>query len=170
MLVVGFVCDRRFWVASGLFCVPKCWFYLDNDHIDSVLILIAQSALRLTYVDFEDMTNVCVDCDALFWLPELKHVPRDTRPIYTSCCQKGWIRLPSVKPTPNFLEYLLDPNYGVESVDFRKNIRGYHTMFTFTSMGANVDTTVNNDHGPYIFKISGQIYHLMGSLVPPQQK
>nr|XP_011470726.1 PREDICTED: uncharacterized protein LOC101313170 isoform X1 [Fragaria vesca subsp. vesca] len=125
-------------------------------------------ALRPTYVDFGDMTNVCVDCDALFWLPESKHVPRDARPIYTGCCQEGRIRLPSVKPTPDFLEYLLDPNNGIECVNFRKNIRGYNTMFAFTSIGANVDTTVNDGHGPYVFKISGQIYHLMGSLVPPQ--
>lgn len=150
------------------FCIVQSKLSLYNLCLKLFTTLFA--ALRLTYVDFEDMTNVCVDCDALFWLLESKHVPRDTRPIYTSCCQKGWIRLPSVKPTPDFLEYLLDPNYGAESVDFRKNIRGYHTMFTFTSMGANVDTTVNNDRGPYIFKISGQIYHLMGSLVPPQQK
>ncbi|XP_070678920.1 uncharacterized protein [Malus domestica] len=40
-------------------------------------------------------------------------------------------------------------------------------MFAFTSLGAKVDHTVNNQSGPYIFKISGQVHHLMGSLLPP---
>ena len=39
-------------------------------------------------------------------------------------------------------------------------------MFAFTSFGANIDYSISDSHGPYIFKISGQIYHLMGSLLP----
>ncbi|XP_070665149.1 uncharacterized protein [Malus domestica] len=39
-------------------------------------------------------------------------------------------------------------------------------MFSFTSMGAKVDHSMNNGSSPYIFKISGQICHLMGSLLP----
>ena len=39
-------------------------------------------------------------------------------------------------------------------------------MFVFTSFGANIDSTTCDSHGPYVFKISGQIHHLMGSLLP----
>ncbi|XP_048432531.1 uncharacterized protein LOC103927733 [Pyrus x bretschneideri] len=39
-------------------------------------------------------------------------------------------------------------------------------MFSFTSMGAKVDHSINDGSSPYIFKISGQVCHLMGSLLP----
>ena len=39
-------------------------------------------------------------------------------------------------------------------------------MFAFTSFGANIDSSTTNSHGPYVFKISSQIHHLMGSLLP----
>ena len=43
-------------------------------------------------------------------------------------------------------------------------------MFAFTSFGANIDSTAKNSYGPHIFKISGQIHYLMGSLYyhPPK--
>ncbi|GJS83511.1 DNA helicase [Tanacetum coccineum] len=39
-------------------------------------------------------------------------------------------------------------------------------MFSMTSLGANVDESINNGRGPYVFKISGQLYHWIGSLCP----
>ena len=39
-------------------------------------------------------------------------------------------------------------------------------MFAFTSFGVNIDSTTGDSHGPYVFKIGGQIHHLMGSLLP----
>lgn len=41
-------------------------------------------------------------------------------------------------------------------------------MFAMTSLGANVDETVNNGRGPYVFKVSGQIYHSIGKLCPDE--
>jgi hypothetical protein len=41
-------------------------------------------------------------------------------------------------------------------------------MFAMTSMGANVIDSINDGHGPYVFKISGQICHRIGSLIPSQ--
>jgi hypothetical protein len=38
-------------------------------------------------------------------------------------------------------------------------------MFAMTSMVAKVIDTVNDGHGPYIFKISGQVCHRIGSLI-----
>jgi hypothetical protein len=38
-------------------------------------------------------------------------------------------------------------------------------MFTMTSMGAKVIDSVNDGHGPYVFKISGQVWHQIGSLI-----
>jgi len=39
-------------------------------------------------------------------------------------------------------------------------------MFAFTSMGAKIDTSVNDQPAPYVFKISGHCHYLMGSLLP----
>ncbi|PWA44951.1 hypothetical protein CTI12_AA521570 [Artemisia annua] len=39
-------------------------------------------------------------------------------------------------------------------------------MFCFTSFGARIDHSVNNGRAPYTFRISGQNYHLLGSLLP----
>jgi hypothetical protein len=39
-------------------------------------------------------------------------------------------------------------------------------MFTMTSMGAKVIESVNDGHGPYVFKISGHVCHRIGSTIP----
>jgi hypothetical protein len=39
-------------------------------------------------------------------------------------------------------------------------------MFAYTSMGAKIDYSVNDGSAPYVFKICGQIHHLMGSMLP----
>ncbi|GKD62900.1 hypothetical protein Tco_1305008, partial [Tanacetum coccineum] len=49
---------------------------------------------------------------------------------------------------------------------FQENIRAYNQMFAITSFGAHIDYSVNKRRGPYVFKISGQIYHWIGLLCP----
>jgi hypothetical protein len=39
-------------------------------------------------------------------------------------------------------------------------------MFAMTLMGAKVIDSVNDGHGPYVFKISSQVCHRIGSLIP----
>lgn len=51
-----------------------------------------------------------------------------------------------------------------------KNIRQYNCLFAFTSMGANIDRAINDGRGPPVFKISGQVHHRIGSLLPPEGK
>ncbi|GKA31176.1 DNA helicase [Tanacetum coccineum] len=41
-------------------------------------------------------------------------------------------------------------------------------MFSMTSLGAQIDESINNGRGPYVFKISGQLYHWIGSLCPTE--
>jgi hypothetical protein len=41
-------------------------------------------------------------------------------------------------------------------------------MFAMTSMGAKVIESVNDGHGPYVFKVSGQSCHRIGSMRPAQ--
>nr|GEY85892.1 helitron helicase-like domain-containing protein [Tanacetum cinerariifolium] len=40
-------------------------------------------------------------------------------------------------------------------------------MFAMTYFRPHVDDSVNKGRGPYIFKISGQIYHWIGAMFPP---
>ncbi|XP_061968321.1 uncharacterized protein LOC133691732 [Populus nigra] len=67
---------------------------------------------------------------------------------------------------PYVLDELLDLAFGEASKKFRTNIRAYNSMFAFTSIGANIDHSVNRQPGPYVFKINGHCHHLMGSLLP----
>nr|KAJ0199760.1 hypothetical protein LSAT_V11C600319750 [Lactuca sativa] len=50
---------------------------------------------------------------------------------------------------------------------FMKNIRHYNSMFSFTSMGGKIDSSINRGNVPYIFRLGGQNYHNIGSLLPP---
>ncbi|KAL3655186.1 hypothetical protein CASFOL_000972 [Castilleja foliolosa] len=48
-----------------------------------------------------------------------------------------------------------------------ENIRAYNNMFSMTSFGARIDEAVNDGRGPYVFKVSGQVSHWIGSICPP---
>nr|XP_011463708.1 PREDICTED: uncharacterized protein LOC101292992 [Fragaria vesca subsp. vesca] len=125
----------------------------------------------VVYKDSGDSTFECNHCGAYFWIGEalVKSVrTNNNAPVYTGCCQKGEIRISSSNSTPPFLQQLLDPNNGRQSVLFRENIRVYNSMFSFTSMGAKIDSDINRRSGPYVFKICGQIHHLMGSALPAE--
>ncbi|MFS8003020.1 putative helitron helicase-like domain-containing protein [Helianthus anomalus] len=39
-------------------------------------------------------------------------------------------------------------------------------MFSFTSMGGRIDKSINRGNAPYIFRLSGQNYHNISSLLP----
>jgi len=41
-------------------------------------------------------------------------------------------------------------------------------MFAMTSMGAKVIESINDGRAPYVFKISGQVCHRVGSLMPSE--
>ncbi|PIA58337.1 hypothetical protein AQUCO_00500336v1 [Aquilegia coerulea] len=60
----------------------------------------------------------------------------------------------------------MDFKGGTLSAKFRENIRRYNSMFALTSMGGKFYKRVNNGKKPYIFKLYGQTYHKIGSLLP----
>lgn len=47
-----------------------------------------------------------------------------------------------------------------------QNIILYNSMFTFTSVEGKVDTEINNVRGPYVFRMNGQKYHKIGTVLP----
>ena len=84
---------------------------------------------------------------------------------FTMCCKKGKIVLPALRDPPSELFGLLVKNDAL-SKHFREFIRAYNMMFSFTSLGGRIDHSVNNGRGPYVFKINGENYHLLGDMLP----
>ncbi|KAI9181165.1 hypothetical protein LWI28_012080 [Acer negundo] len=70
-----------------------------------------------------------------------------------------------LKDAPPFLKSILCYNGGNRSTKFKENIRGYNSIFSFTSTGAKVDKTINVGGGPYVYCISEQNHHLMSLLL-----
>lgn len=55
---------------------------------------------------------------------------------------------------------------GPATTHYKKNIRIYNSLFAFTSLGGRIDNKINKGRAPYTFKLSGQNYHLIGSICP----
>nr|GEV79219.1 hypothetical protein [Tanacetum cinerariifolium] len=100
------------------------------------------------------------------WYEEIEEKSKtDVNPPFSLCCQGGKVLLLTFNDTPPPLNSLLDYNHPAAS-KFRDQIRVYNSMFCFTSFGAKIDHSINTCKAPYTFRISGQIYHRMGSLIP----
>lgn len=107
----------------------------------------------------------CQYCGAIFWHNERIKSNHGTI-TYSLCCKEGKIRIPPFKKPPEFLANLLNYNGDSRSKHFIQKIRQYNRLFAFTSMGANIDKSINQRDGPYVFCINGQIHHRIGSLLP----
>ena len=63
------------------------------------------------------------------------------------------------------LQLLVDDN--VRSCVFRKNLREYNSVLTFTSVNYTPESRLpRNGCGPICFQIHGELYHLQGPLDP----
>lgn len=103
----------------------------------------------------------CPFCDALVWQSEsCGKEPVRGQLLFSICCQQGRVTLPKVRDPPTLLKKLLEPSA------FKTNIRPYNSSFAMTSMGAKVDTSLQRSRGPYYYRIYGQNYHRLGSLLP----
>ena len=86
--------------------------------------------------------------------------------VYHSCCRGGRISLPKHRPFPPPLCDLIKFNGGPVANNFMKLIRQNNSMFSFTSLGVDIDKSINTGRGPYIFRINGVVHHRIGSLIP----
>lgn len=112
---------------------------------------------------------VCKHCASVFWYQERvvslsSHAQQ--RIVYHSCCSGGRVSLPKHKPFPQPLCDLVKFDGGRASKNSMKLIRQYNSMFAFTSLGVDIDKTINTGRGPYIFWINGVVHHHIGSLIP----
>ncbi|GJW47752.1 ATP-dependent DNA helicase PIF1-like protein [Tanacetum coccineum] len=104
-------------------------------------------------------------CHAIMWYKERNNkAKRAVNPTFSLCCQEGKVLLPRLNETPPPLKQLLDYKDTTTS-RFKEQIRVYNSMFCFTSFGAKIDHSINTGRGPYTFRINGQNYHRMGSLL-----
>nr|GFA31219.1 helitron helicase-like domain-containing protein [Tanacetum cinerariifolium] len=117
----------------------------------------------VSYIDLGNCDQKCHYCGCLFWYDErLKGAKYDGQPQYHLCCGGGKIYMAQAPVPPLFIRQLLTNSH------FMEHIRAYNQMFAMTSFGAKVDDWVNKGRGPYVFKVSGQIYHWIGSLCPEE--
>ncbi|GJY34350.1 hypothetical protein Tco_0418819 [Tanacetum coccineum] len=114
------------------------------------------------YYDHGDPTFECKECHDLLWEAEEKRGnPNPVNKAYSICCKKGKVMLEKPLATPKPLLDLFLNDDG-KSQNFRNNI-------AFTSMGGKVDDSINRrGRGPYVFRLHGQTYHSMGSLLPQE--
>ncbi|KAK1363668.1 hypothetical protein POM88_039229 [Heracleum sosnowskyi] len=96
-----------------------------------------------------------------------RHVGTDPKG-YSICCGKGKVQLPLLREPPPELGELISSG-GQRSRGYFNKSRVYNNIFTFCSFGGNVDHSVNNGKGPFVFRVSGRTYHNIGSLVPPDR-
>ncbi|KAI3891087.1 hypothetical protein MKW98_007392 [Papaver atlanticum] len=84
------------------------------------------------------------------------------------CCSDGKVVLPFVAPPIELLE-LYDDQMEV-GVHFRRYVQRYNQCFSLTSIWVNYDRELadnDNREGVYTFRVQGDIYHRIGSLLPP---
>ena len=103
------------------------------------------------------MNKVCSYCDALKWPEEAKGM----------CCSGGKVRLPALRSPPEPLESLMSGTTPT-SKHFLDYMRRYNSCFQMTSFGTTKE--VSETGFMPTFKIQGQVYHRMGSLLPPSNE
>ena len=110
--------------------------------------------------------HTCQYCGAILCYEErCKRTTKALHPTFMFCCMQGRVRILLLKEPPPFLKCILGPDSGEKGAKFKKDIRAYNSMFAFSSMGGIVDGSINLSKGPYVFRMSGQNYHCIGSFV-----
>ncbi|XP_026378595.1 uncharacterized protein LOC113273038 [Papaver somniferum] len=100
--------------------------------------------------------STCPKCQAMIFYREPKGF----------CCSDGEVILPFVSPPIELLEMYEDQTEVGEH--FRRYIRRYNQCFSLTSIWVNYDRELaDNREGVYTFRVQGDIYHKIGSLLPP---
>ena len=111
-----------------------------------------------------NMIHKCRKCGAMMWLDE--KINKSARfPEFSTCCAKGKVILPPLQKLPSPLDILLTGNDSRSRL-FKQNIRMYNSALSFTSIGVNVDQEVTGTSGVYTFRIHGEMYHRIGTLLP----
>ncbi|XP_074314363.1 uncharacterized protein LOC141649576 [Silene latifolia] len=120
------------------------------------------------YEGYWDIGWTCGKFKALMWYEERTVKNQNTpSPKFDGCCGNGNVTLSLLTSPPDTLTNIYS-NKDAKSKHFLANIRAYNMMFSFTSMGGKIDNSVNQGRWPYTFRLHGQNYHRIGSLLPEE--
>ncbi|KAK9051315.1 hypothetical protein SSX86_027942 [Deinandra increscens subsp. villosa] len=124
--------------------------------------------IETEYLDHGDQSTICDACQSKLWKDECVNSRKNSSGrSYSFCCGFGKVELPDLKqPEESYVN--LFKSSDVKSRNFVKNIRRYNSMFSFTSMGGKIDKKINKGRGPFTFRLSGENYHRIGTLLPQQ--
>jgi len=81
------------------------------------------------------------------------------------CCYSGKVSLPSLHAIPPKLYNLLADHADPRGTAFQDNICNYNNALAMTSVGRQLNHTLNNSGGPWVFKLHGQLTHRIRSLL-----
>ena len=105
-----------------------------------------------------NLMNISCDlCNGLYFPGEMT-----TRGKFMRCCHNGKI-IEKGRIYPEEFRNLFVGSHPF-SLDFFRDIRLYNSLFSFASMGAQVEMPKGS--GPYCFRIHGSIYHQTSNLHP----
>lgn len=110
--------------------------------------------LSFTDIQIGNMDKICPKCNAKKWKSEAPGL----------CCDGGKVMLPRLQEPADSLKSLILGSHPL-SKHFLDNVRKYNTVFQMTSFGAN--EVIEGNFMP-TFKIQGQVYHRIGSLLPTE--
>ncbi|XP_035838217.1 uncharacterized protein LOC110901544 [Helianthus annuus] len=148
---------------------PVPMLSLDSDQ-DNVFLCTDEDhykGISKDYLDHGDQVLTCQLCSAKLCTSEGgKGRLTINKLCYSMCCGYGKVQLPPLKDAHASYQNLFSSS-NAKSKFFLKNIRRYNSIFSFTSMGGKLDSNINKGNAPFIYRISGQNYHCMGSLKPP---
>nr|XP_043639442.1 uncharacterized protein LOC122610526 [Erigeron canadensis] len=117
------------------------------------------------YVDHGDAIYKCSKCNAMLWEAEMRRGNANgKKSAFSLCCKAGTVELPQPPQPPEQL-FNLYKDDTPKAKNFMNNIRAYNMMFAFTSMGGKVNQGPLKGRGPYVFRLQGQNFHRMGSLL-----
>ncbi|KAI7963142.1 hypothetical protein MJO28_001236 [Puccinia striiformis f. sp. tritici] len=115
------------------------------------------------------MDDRCVSCGALHWKEERSRndLNRESA-LYSTCCRKGLVIPPVRYDEIDYPDFLVPLLLGTDdqSAEFQRRLRSYNNALAFASCGAEVDRSVQGQAGIYTFRVSGGLYHNIGSVFP----
>ncbi|KAL6298244.1 hypothetical protein BKA93DRAFT_744540 [Sparassis latifolia] len=118
------------------------------------------------------MDVVCSRCNALHWHAE-RVASKSTANFsaFTTCCNQGQVRLLVSDPPPEFISNLFTSTDDPQAQEFRENIRQYNAALAFTSLGVQLDNSINaGGRAQPVVRIHGELCHRHGTLLPPDDE
>ena len=130
---------------------------------------VGESPHDVAPLDLGQMDEQCSECGAWMFPWETNKV-KDDEKIFSLCCSYGKYKLPPQPEFPELLQRLMTGDDS-ECREFRAHIREYNNALSFASRGFSGRPFVfNNTRGPPVFKVSGQMFHCMGNVLPSEGK